>query len=172
MNGDQMSTYHHQEREALRLGRRLALSAVALPGVAACAPGSASASNVQKIMLNIQFVLPLADVLLAGVAVAVPGAAPAIAAAEPYLAAAGKVFQTISATMTDTQAKPLVQQIEDYVAAALKAVSGVVADNPKLAPLAPKLAQARAVLALLDAFASGVSAMPTAAAVPVPLLHR
>jgi hypothetical protein len=154
------------------MNRRLALSAVALAGVAACAPGSATAFNVQKVMLQAQFLLPLADVLLAGVAVAVPGAAPAIMATQPFLAAAGKVFQTISATMTDVQAKPLVQQIEDYVGAALKAISGVVMDNPKLAPLASKLSQAQAVLALLDAFVSGVSTVPTAAAVPVPLLHR
>ncbi len=154
------------------MNRRQTLTAAPVLALAACAPGSTTASNVQKVMLQAQFVLPLVDVLLAGVAVAVPSAAPAITAAQPYLDQAGAAFQMIAATMTDTQAKPLVQQIEDGVAAALNAVSGIIASNPKLAPLAPKLAQAQAVLALLDAFVTGVSSMPTAAAVRMPLLHQ
>lgn len=158
----------------------IAICGVAVPAalsLAACAPtttstGTTTQSNVQKVLGQIQFVLPLVDVLLAGVAVAIPSAAPAITAAEPFLAAAGQAFQSISATMTDMEAKPIVQQVEGYVAGALKAISGVIAGNASLAPLSPKLAQAQAVLVLLDAFVTGVSVMPTAAAVPVPYLHR
>jgi hypothetical protein len=152
--------------------RRLSFAAVPALALAACTPGSSTTSGVQKVMLQIQFTLPFLDALVAGIAVAVPSSAPAVNAALPWLADAGRAFQTLTAAMTDAQGRPIVQQIEGYVAAALQVVSAIVAKNPQLAGLAPKIVEARAVLALLVAFVSGVSAMPTAAAVRVELLHR
>lgn len=160
------------ERNHTMTSRRLALAGVSTLALAACANTGSATSSVKTVLMQVQFVLPLLDALAAGIAVAVPSAAPAIAAAQPYIASANQVFQTLSDTMTATQAQPLVDQIVGYINGALTAVSGVVQGNPKLAPLATQVSQARAVLALLAAFAKGVQTMPTGAAAPVPLLHR
>ncbi len=154
------------------MNRRRALASVSVIALAACSGGAISSANVQGVFNAIQFALPLLDVLAAGIAVAVPGAAPIVALVTPYLNSAGAVFQTLSATMTATQAQPLVGQIEGYLAAAVTAVQGVVSSTPSLAPLASKVAQAQAVLGLLTTFVNGVSTMPTSALVPLPYLHR
>ncbi len=158
--------------------RRLLASSAALLALAACTalPGTAPtiSPTVQAVFNATQFLLPLLDVLAAGIAVAVPAAAPIVAIVAPYLASASGVFQTLQVVMTETQAQPLVQQIEGDVQAAVAAIAGVVNGNPKLAPLASKIAQAQAVLGLLTAFVNGVQAMPRFAERPValPLLHR
>lgn len=161
-------------RRALFSTTALVLPALA---VAACTPGTSGGvdANLQTVFNASQFVLPLLDVLLVGVSLVVPAAAPLIALATPYLNAAGNAFQDLSLTMTTSAAKPVVQQIADNVGGVIKAVTDVIAapgGNAKLAALAPKLQQAQAALALLTAFISGVHAMPTAATVPMRLLHR
>lgn len=161
--------------------RRILLNttALALPALAlaACAStGTGTSATVQAVFNAVQFALPLLDVLALGIAVAVPAAAPIVAVVEPYIGSAGVVFQTLSATMTDASAKPLVQQIEGYLSGAVQAVQKAVGAAPAGSPLtqfAPKVAQAQAVLALLTTFIHGV--VPGAALAPtvaLPLLHR
>lgn len=150
----------------------LAVAALAPAALAvSCAPGS-STSNVQTVFNGIQFVLPLVDVLAAGIAIAVPGAAPIVGIVSPFLGNAASVFQTLSATMSDAEAKPIVQKIESYVAGAVDAVGNVLASSPKLAEFQPKFEQAKQVLALLTDFVSGVQAMPTARMAMPRLLHK
>jgi hypothetical protein len=163
-------------RRGLVTGSALVLPALALAGCAAVTGGTTAGINasVQSVFNASQYVLPLLDVLLVGIAVAVPAAAPAIALATPYLNAAGAAFQGLSVTMAPASAQPIVQQIAADIGAVIQAAAGLVTGpgaNPKLAPLAPKLQQAQAVLGLLTAFVSGVTAMPTAATVRLPLLH-
>lgn len=152
-----------------------ALIAPAL-ALAACATTSTGATPaVQTVFNAVQFILPLVDALALGISVAVPSSAALVAAVTPYLSAAAPIFQTLSATMTQVQAMPIVQQIEGYLSGAVKAVAGVVsgaAPGSKLAAFGPKVAQAQAALALVTAFVNGVTAMPTAAMAPLPLLHR
>lgn len=149
-------------------------SAIAIAG---CTTAATSAS-VQSVFASIQFVLPLLDVLALGIAVAVPSSAPALVGVTPYLNSAAGVFQTLSATMTQVEAQPIVKQIEAYVASAVAAVKGVVTAPgaaPALVAFQPKVAQAEAVVALLTAFVNGVTAQPgaTAARTAMPaLLHR
>jgi hypothetical protein len=159
----------------------LSTSSLVLPALAlaACSTATGTAPTnavVQTVFNGIQFVLPLLDVLAAGIAVAVPAAAPIVATIAPYLASASGVFQTLSIGATEAAAQPVVAQIETYISAAVTAVEGVVNGNPKLAPLAPKVQQAQAVLGLLTAFINGVTATSAAAArasfVLPPLLHR
>jgi hypothetical protein len=152
--------------------RRLAILGGATLAVAACTPGASTSSNVQTVFNGIQFVLPLVDVMAAGIAIAVPGAAPIVAVVAPYLNNAAAVFQGLSATMSEAEAKPLVQKIETYVAGAIDAVGNAMKSSPKLAEFQPKLEQAKQVLALLTAFVNGVKAMPTARAAMPRLLHR
>lgn len=154
-------------------------SAIALPALAAIAactvPPAGTTPAVQTVFNDIQFILPLVDALAFGISIAVPSSAALVAAATPYLNSAAPIFQTLSATMTQVQAMPIVQQIEGYLSGAVKAVAGVVNGAPagsQLAAFAPKVQQAQAALALVTAFVNGVTAMPTAAMAPLPLLHR
>lgn len=161
------------------MNRRSILSTTALVApalaLAACSSTSTANATVQTVFNAIQFALPLIDTLAFGIAIAVPPAAPLVAAVTPYLNAAGPVFQTLSATMTQVQAQPIVQQIEGYLAGAVKAVAGVVDGAPagsQLAAFAPKVQQAQAALALVTTFVNGVSVGASMTPVPMPLLHR
>lgn len=160
----------------MNIDRRLALSAVALAGVAACTV--AQTAGIQPVFNAIQFVLPLEKALAVGLSVAVPQAAGLIAAVQPYLDKAAPIFQKLQASMTAAEGKPLIQQIEGYAKDAMEQIVAVVANAPpgsRLASFQPLVMEAQAALAVITAFVSGVSAMPTAAtaaAVPVPLLHR
>jgi hypothetical protein len=164
-------------RRALVTGSALVLPALALAGCAALgttAPAAGINASVQSVFNASQYVLPLLDVLLVGVSMVVPAAAPVIAMATPYLNAAGAAFQGLSLSMSSSAAQPIVQQIASNLSAVVKAATGIFTASgadPRLAALAPKLQQAQAVLGLLTAFVSGVSAMPTAATVRLPLLH-
>lgn len=152
-----------------------ALIAPALALAACAATSTGTTPAVQTVFNAVQFALPLVDMLVTGVSIAFPPTAPVLATVIPYINSAGTVFQTLSTTMTTVQAQPIVQQIEGYVSAVVKAVkSAVSAPNapPQLAGFAPKVAQAEAALGLLTAFVNGIAAMPTAAMAPLPLLHR
>jgi hypothetical protein len=163
-------------RRDLVTGSALVLPALALAGCAAVTGGTTAGINasVQSVFSASQYILPLLDVMLVGIAMVVPAAAPAIALATPYLNAAGAAFQGLSLSMTQSAAQPVVQRIAGAVGQVIQTTTGIInapGANPKLAALAPKLAQAQAVLGLLTAFVSGVTAMPTAATVRLPLLH-
>jgi hypothetical protein len=111
-----------------------------------------------------------------GIGVAVPAAAPLVAAVTPYLNAAGPVFQTLSTTMTQAQAQPVVQQIVGYVQGTVTAISQVInapGADPRLAAFVPKLAQAQAVLGLLLAFVNGLQPMAPEVRASLPVwLHK
>lgn len=153
---------------------------VAVGAIAACAQiekitgTTTPQAAVQAVFNACQFVLPLVDALALGISVAVPAAAPAMGAVIAGISTAGPIFQTFETTMTQAQAQPIVQQIESYVTAGVNSIAGVVnsaATGSKLAAYQSRVAQAQAVVGLLTTFVNGVSAMPTGATVPLPLLH-
>lgn len=158
--------------------RRALLATVALglpAALAACATSTPSdGTSVQKVFNTIQYILPLVDVLAAGIAIAVPASAPVMTAASATLQLAGPVFQKLSTTMTEVEAKPLVDQIRGYVKASVGSIADVVnaaPDGSSLARFRPQVQMANAVVGLLDAFVAGVQAAPKGA-VAMPLLHR
>jgi hypothetical protein len=158
--------------------RRLFASTALVSVVTACATPPATA-NAQSVFAQIQYILPLVKVLVTGIAIAVPASAGVVTTVMPYLVQAGTAFQALSATMTQTAAQPIVQQVEGYLTSAVDVVAAVVngaAPGTKLAEFAPEVAEAQAVLALIVAFANGVQTAPTTTAAikigSLPLLHR
>lgn len=158
------------------MNRRKAFAGASILALVACS-SSAGNANAQAVFAQIQYILPMVRVLAAGIAIAEPKAAGIVAQVAPYLDNAATAFQGLSATMTEVQALPIVQQVAGYAKAAVDAVAAVVnaaASGSKLAQFGPEVATAQAVLALITAFAVGVQNAPKAAARPValPLLHR
>lgn len=158
--------------------RRTALTGVSVIALAACTTTGANAPTVQSVMNQVQYLLPLVKTLVAGMAIAVPASASMVNAALPFLDQAGAAFQLLQVTMPNTQAMPIVQQIETYAKSAVDTLANAVNGAPvgsKLQQFAPMVTEAQAVLALVTAFANGLQAMPTAArvrAVSLPLLHH
>jgi hypothetical protein len=158
------------------MNRRSALSGASVLALVACTSPSGNA-NAQAVFSQIQYFLPLVKVMAGGIAIAEPKAAGIVATVAPYLDQAGVLFQGLSATMTEVQARPIVQQIYGYGKSAVDAVAALVNAAPpgsKLASFAPMVMESQAVLALVMAFATGAQNMPKAAARPMalPLLHR
>jgi hypothetical protein len=159
------------------MNRREAFGGVSILALVACTPSASGNANSQAVFAQIQYILPMVRVLAAGIAIAEPKAAGIVAQVAPYLDQAGAAFQNLSATMTEVQALPIVQQVAGYAKSAVDAVAAVVeaaAPGSKLAQYAPMVAEAQAVLALITAFAVGVQNAPKAAARPMalPLLHK
>lgn len=157
--------------------RRALLSASALVAPAllvACATATSNAT-VSAVFNAIQYILPELETLALGVSILFPAAAPTVAIVEPYLIPAASIFQGLSAAMTTVQALPRVQQIEVYLKTAFDKVQtamGSPTAPPTIAKFSPALQKASAALALVTAFVNGVQALPSAAAVPLLLLHR
>lgn len=158
------------------MNRRTAFASVSVLALAACTSPAGNA-NAQTVFAQIQYILPMVRVLAAGIAIAEPKAAGIVTQVAPYLDQAGAAFQSLSATMTEVQALPIVQQVAGYAKSAVDAVAAVVngaAPGSKLAQYSPIVAEAQAVLALITAFAVGVQNAPKAVARPMalPLLHK
>jgi hypothetical protein len=161
------------------MSRRNLLAATALASLgalAACAQiesltgTTTPTAAVQAVYNATQFVLPLLDALALGISVTVPVSAGVLSLVTGYLNQAMPIFQQFVVTMSQSQAQPLVQQIEGYVSDAVSAIATAVQANPKLAAYQSRVAQAQAVVGLLTAFVNGISTMPKAIA-PIRLLH-
>lgn len=156
--------------------RRLALSAAALAGVAACTPPTGSTNTaVEQFIANTQTVLAYAAPIASMISIFVPGAAAYVPLVEQGISAALAVFNTVTSAMTQAQAQPLAGQITVYLDAAVAAAQNavnVIPDPTQRAKANAVLAQVTAGVGLIKAFATGVAAaMPTAAlAVGVPAL--
>jgi hypothetical protein len=156
--------------------RTLATSApLAVLALAGCSTiqsvTGAPTAAVQAVLNEVQYVLPLLDAMATGIAIAVPGAATAMSLVEGYLTQAEPLFQQIVVTMSTATAQPIVTQIETYLSSAVSAVAQAVAANASLAKYATQVSEARAVLALVEAFVNGVVAGNVKAVAPVRFLH-
>jgi hypothetical protein len=157
------------------MNRRNLAAGISVLALAACGTTASGGPTVQSVFAQCQYILPLVRILVAGIDIAVPASAPLVNAALPFLDQAGAAFQLLQAAMPVSTALPIVQQVEGYAKQAVDTVASAVnaaAPGSKLAQFAPEVLEAQAVLALITAFANGVQAMPTAAAVKLPLLHR
>lgn len=151
--------------------RALFASAALVPLVlAGCTAGQSSVS-VEKVINQIQAILPFVDVLVAGMSIAVPSVAPIVNVVAPYLTQAEAALNSLSIAMSAAAAMPIVEQVSSYLRLALDTISNAVNADVRLAKFGPLVEQAKAVLALLLAFASGVSMMPAAAARPLRNMH-
>lgn len=162
-----------------RQRRNIFASTVSLSALLVAGACSATATaNAQAIFAQIQYLLPLLKMLVIGISIAVPQAAGVVQVVAPYLDNAATVFQTLQATMSLVDARPIVQQISGYATAAVDAVANLVDAAPvssTLAKFKAEVQEAQAVLALITAFAAGLPSIPVAARVQtsaLPLLHR
>lgn len=147
---------HNSARRSALFGTSAALVAVAVAG---CTSGAVTTASVEQVIAEMQALLPFLDVLATGISIAVPAAAPLLAIVMPYLANASTIFATISSTMTQVEAAPIVQKFSDAIAGALNAIDEEISSVPAGSPLVkfqPLLAQANAVFALLLAFYNAI----------------
>lgn len=159
------------------MNRRNALAGVSAAALLVGCTSLSGNANAQAVFAAVQYFLPLVETMAIGISIAVPQSAAIVTTVAPYLDKAGLAFQALSATMTQVQAQPIVQQVEAYGRGAVDQIATLVNTAPPgsaLAKFAPEVAKAQAVLALLTVFVNGAMNIPKAAMAPValPLLHR
>lgn len=151
----------------------LTTSVVAIPALALAACGAQSggapstvSATVEQVIARIQAAISFSSALSPMLAIVAPGAASFIPQINAGLNTASNIFNTISTTMTEIQAQPIVGQVATALGGALTAAqqaTAVIGDATARAKAQGVVATAQAVLPLLTAFATGVQAAVSAA---------
>ena len=150
--------------------------AAALMGCSALTPAQSATLRdiITRTSEAIQFVGPIIPVI----ALFVPAAAPFVGPINAGLALAYSTLGTVTADMATATAKPIVRQVATALGDALNTADQaalLIPDAKKRAAIQATLGEARAVLPLLTAFATGMAAVvaPRASLVgPVAVMFR
>lgn len=131
--------------------RNLASLAVLIP-IAACATGTQASTD--QAIAQAQAALTAVALLIPIIA---PGSANVASQAQPYLDAAKSALDTLKSTMSAVQAKPIVQKFTVAINGAADVAdnaAGLIADPARRDAIRTGIMQARAVVAILAAFAT------------------
>lgn len=154
-----------------------AVGGAAVIGLASCALSNGSVvipPKVEQVIADIQPWMPWVQATLMGIAVLQPSTAPLLATAESYITAVSSSLNTMSSTMTTAEAKPVVKQVMAGMDGTLKVADQMIAAMPA-SPAQTKyramLAEAKAILPLLEAFVTGTQAVVGGPLTPVRPVH-